>query len=76
MFICLRPRAPNLPPSDCIRVYSILIHDRERGVRGKGGELNQRERERGYRGEYRTQSWVENTNMSECTQDIGYLPPV
>jgi hypothetical protein len=24
-------------------------------------------------GEYRSQSWVENTNMTECTQEISYL---
>jgi hypothetical protein len=42
---------------------------------GGGGELNQREGERCNRGEYRSQSWVENTNMTECTQEIGYLQP-
>ncbi len=36
---------------------------------GEGGELNQRVGERGSR----SQSWVENTNMTECMQDIGYL---
>jgi hypothetical protein len=41
--------------------------------RGGGGELNQRDGERGSRGEYRSHSWVENTNMNECTQEIGYL---
>jgi hypothetical protein len=41
----------------------ILIH------KGKGGGevLNQREGERGNRGKYSSQSWVENTNMTECT---------
>ncbi len=34
------------------------------------GELNQREGEIGNRGEYRSQSWVENTNMTECVQEI------
>ncbi len=47
---------------------------------GKGGwggeELNQREWERDNREEYRSQSWVENTNMTECTQKIGYLQSV
>ncbi len=38
-----------------------------------GGELNQREGERGNRGEHRLQSWVENANMTECTQENGYL---
>jgi hypothetical protein len=41
--------------------------------RWEGGELNQREGERGNRVEYRSQSLVENTNMIECTQEIGYL---
>jgi len=30
---------------------------------GGGKELNQREAERGNGGEYRSQSWVENTNI-------------
>ena len=38
--------------------------------------MNQREGERGNRGEYRSQSWVENTNMTECTQEIGYLQSI
>jgi hypothetical protein len=29
--------------------------------------LNQREGERGNRREYRSQSWVENINMTKCT---------
>jgi hypothetical protein len=43
-------------------------------TRGKkeGGELNQREGERDNMGEYRLQSCVKNTNMTECTQEIGY----
>ncbi len=39
-----------------------------------GGELNQREGERGNTGEY--PSWVENTNMTESTQDTGYLQSI
>jgi hypothetical protein len=31
---------------------------------GGGGMLNQREKGRGNRGEYKSQSWVENTNMT------------
>ncbi len=34
-----------------------------------GGGLNQREGERGNR----SKSWVENTNMTDCTQEIDYL---
>jgi hypothetical protein len=44
--------------------------------RGEGRELNQREGERGNRGEYRSQSWVDNTNMTECTQETGYLQSI
>jgi hypothetical protein len=41
-----------------------------------GGELNQREEERGNKEEYRSKSWVEDSNMTECTQDIGYLQSI
>jgi hypothetical protein len=41
------------------------------GGGGGGGVLNYNQRE-GERGN-RSQSWVENTNMTECTQEIGYL---
>ncbi len=58
------------PPTNCTRVYSTLIHT---GKGGEGGELNQRERERGKTGEYRAQSRVKNTDMTECTQEIGFL---
>ncbi len=40
-------------------------------VRKVGGELNQREEERGNREEYRTQSWAKNTNMTECTHKLA-----
>ncbi len=40
--------------------------------KGEGLELNQREGERSSRGGYRSQSWVENTNITECTQEIRY----
>jgi hypothetical protein len=45
----------------CTVVYVRLIHNGGAGVR----ELNQREGKRGNKVEYRSQSWVENTNMSE-----------
>jgi hypothetical protein len=69
VFICLRPRTPyHHSITHCIRVYLYLF---TRG-KGEGRELNQREGERDNRGEYRLQSLVENTNMTECTQEIGY----
>ncbi len=43
----------------------ILLHI---GNGGRGRELNQREGERGNRGVYRSQRWVENNNMKECMQ--------
>jgi hypothetical protein len=53
-------------------MYSAIIHT------GKGeGDWGRVkpciERERGNSGEYRSQSWVENTNMTACTQEIGIL---
>jgi hypothetical protein len=35
--------------------------------------LKQREAERE---EFRSQGWVKNTNMTECTQEIGYLQSI
>ncbi len=55
-----------------VQVYTIE-------ARGRGaGELSQREGEsgNGNTGEYRSQSWVKNTNMTEFTQDIGYLQSI
>ncbi len=45
-------------------------------IKGGGVVANQREGERGNRGEYRSKSWVENTNMTDCTQEIGYLQSI
>ncbi len=59
LFICLRPRTPYLPAL-CIRVYSILIHT---GKGRRGGELNQREGERGNS----SHRWVENNNLTDST---------
>jgi hypothetical protein len=54
-------------------LYTLYLYTYSHKKRGMGGELNQREGERGNTGEYRSQSWVENTNTIECTQEIGYL---
>ncbi len=63
VFICL---SYTPPPSKRYTLYSILhvlIH------KGKGGEeLNQSEGEMGQR----IPKLGENTNVSECTQEIGY----
>jgi hypothetical protein len=62
VFICLRPGAPYPPPiTHCIRVYSILINT---GKGERGGEL--REGERGNS----SQSWVKNTNMTDCISSL------
>ncbi len=66
-FTCKRTQKPTPPLSHCIRVYSIPSIPNQT-EKGEGRELNQREGERGIRGEYRSQSWVENTHMTECTQ--------
>ncbi len=50
-----------------VRMYIYLF------TQGREGVLNQGEGERGNRGEYKSQSWFENTNMTECTQEIRFL---
>jgi hypothetical protein len=50
-------------------VYTVYLFTQGRGE----GELNQREGERGNRGEYRSKSWFGNTNM---TEEIGYLQDI
>ncbi len=47
----------------------MLLNHVHTGKGEVGGELNQREGERGSI----SKSWVENTSMAECTQEIGYL---
>ncbi len=42
------------------------------GGEGGGGVEPERGGE-GQQGEYRSLSWVEHTNMIECTQELGYL---
>ncbi len=74
MFICLRPRTRYPPPPvHTVYVYIVYLFTQGREV---GGELNQREEEKGDTGDYRPQSWVKNTNMTECTQEIGYLQSI
>ncbi len=38
--------------------------------------MNQREVERGHRGEYISHRWVEKTNMTEFTQESVYLKSI
>ncbi len=82
VFICLRApplqgfcfgRTSNFVVSESGQIQECKL-PAEYGLQLKPiprGELNQREGERGNRGEYKSQSWVEITNMTECTQDIG-----
>jgi hypothetical protein len=59
VFICLRPKTHTPPPYTLNTCMQYSYSHRE----GGGGELNQREGERGNTEEYRSQSWVENTNL-------------
>ncbi len=71
VFICLRLRTPFPPPlTHCLRVNSILIHTGKKG----GGRVEPERRVEGQQG--RSQSWVENTNKTECSQEIGYLQSI
>jgi hypothetical protein len=65
VFICLMPRTRTPLLTHCIRVYGILNYLFTQG-REEGGELNQREGERGNS----SQSWVENTNMNDCISSL------
>ncbi len=76
VFICLRLFQQNPIPPPPYTLYTYLQYTYSHGGGGEGGELNQREWERVNRGEYGSQSWVENTNMTECTQDIGCLQSI
>jgi hypothetical protein len=49
--------------------HCILVFTRKGG---EEGELNRRKRERGNAGEYRSQRWVENANLTQCTPEIDY----
>jgi hypothetical protein len=66
---CLSARGPEPhtppPPLHIVYVHTVYLFTNERGE-----SLPER------RGEYRSQRWVENTNMTECTQKIGYLQPI
>ena len=57
-----RTQHPPPPPNHTLSVYSVLWH-REGG---RGGGLNQRESWRGNS----SQSWVENTNMTDCISSL------
>jgi hypothetical protein len=62
------PSIPSQPHT--VRTYILYFDKREKG------SSNQREGKRGNSGEYRSQNWVLNTKMTECTQEIGYLQSI
>ncbi len=62
VFIYLRSRNPYPPPPHTVYLYTVYLFIQE----GGGEELNQRE---GYRGNS-SQSWVENTNMTDCISSL------
>ncbi len=57
-----RSQHPPPPPSHTLSVYIVF----DTGKGGGGGELNQREGQMGNS----SQSWVENTNMSDCISSL------
>jgi hypothetical protein len=66
-FICLRPRTPYHPHlTHYIRVYTIQYNNIIIHTGKGGGELNQREGEKGNS----SQSWVKNINMTEFISSL------
>ncbi len=53
---------PDIPALYTVHKFTCTYSHRE------GGRVNGEE--------YRSQSWVENTNMNECTQEISYLQSI
>jgi hypothetical protein len=73
MFLSVGGSESHTPtPLHTVYVYTVYVLINT----GEGAELNQRGGERGNKVEYRSHSWVENTSMSECTQEIGYLQSI
>jgi hypothetical protein len=64
VFICLRPRTPYSPPYTLYTCIQYTYSHREGG--GGAGDLKQREGGRGNS----SQSWVENTNMTNCISSL------
>jgi hypothetical protein len=80
VYICQRPRTSYPPPPPlhtvrytCIQYTAPYLH--KEGGGGEEGKIEPQRRVDGQQGRvpYTSQSWVENTNMTECTQEIDYL---
>ncbi len=65
MFICLRLRTP-YPSPPLYTLYTCIQYTYSHREGGEGGELNQRKGERGNS----SQSWVENTNMTDSIASL------
>ncbi len=60
-------RTTCLPPLHTVYVHTISYSHRE----GGGGVVEPERRGEGRQGRVRSQIWVENTNLTECTKEIG-----
>jgi hypothetical protein len=54
-------------------MYTYIQYTYSQKGGGGGGRVEQKRRGEGQQREYRSQSWAENTHMTECTQEIGSL---
>jgi hypothetical protein len=63
------PTEPDIPPPYTVYVHTVNIHTGKVGG-GGGGRVEPERRERGNTEEFfRSQSWVENTNITECPKN-------